>query len=84
MNIEKISDLRRAMRQGPYVWPGGYTVYFITSDGAILSREAVKAELHQVIWSVANKVNDGWRVVAADYNEEDNDLTCDHTGATIA
>jgi len=33
MKIETISDFRKAMRHGPYAWPGGYPCYFIMGDG---------------------------------------------------
>lgn len=83
MNIDTVGDFRRAMRHGPYAWPGGYPCYFITSDGAALSFEAAKAERRQIIWSIGHKINDGWRVVAMDVNWEDTRLICDHTGKTI-
>jgi hypothetical protein len=39
-----ISDFRHAMRNGAYAWPGGYPLYFVTSDGEALSFEAAKTE----------------------------------------
>lgn len=76
-------DLKNALRAGPYAWPGGYPLFFITSDGAALSFDAVRQEIRQVFWSIRNGVNDGWRVVAVDVNWEDPDLTCEHTGRLI-
>ena len=76
-------DLKNALRAGPYAWPGGYPLFFITSDGAALSFDAVRQEIRQVIWSIRHGVNDGWRVVAVDVNWEDPDLTCEHTGKRI-
>ena len=49
MTIKTLSDFRAAMRNGPYAWPGGYPLYFITSDGAALSFDAVKENLRLVI-----------------------------------
>ena len=82
MNIETVGDFRRAIRQGPRR-PGGYPVFFITSDGAALSYAAAKAEKRNVLWSIGHKMNDGWRIIGADINWEDQDLTCDHTGQLI-
>lgn len=79
----KTLDLKNALRNGPYAWPGGYPLFFITSDGAALSFDAVRQEIRQVIWSMRHGVNDGWRVVAVDVNWEDSDLTCEHTGKRI-
>jgi hypothetical protein len=83
MNINTVKDLKQALRNGPYAWPGGYPLYFITSDGAALSFKAVRENFRCVIWSIKNKVNDGWRVQAMDVNYEDNELYCDHTGEKI-
>ena len=83
MNINTVKDLKQALRNGPYTWPGGYPLYFITSDGAALSFKAVRENLRCVIWSIKNKVNDGWRVQAMAINYEDNELYCDHTGEKI-
>ena len=76
-------DLKNALRSGPFAWPGGYPLYFITDDGAALSFDAVRENLRPVIWSIRNGVNDGWRVVGCDVNWEDASLFCDHTGNRI-
>ncbi len=83
MPINSISDFRRAMRNGPYAWPGCYPCYFITSDGAALSFEAAKKERRNILESIAHRLDDGWRVVAVEINWEDGQLTCDHTGERI-
>lgn len=81
-DINTIAELKATLRAGQYAWPGGYPVFFITSDGATLSFDSVKEELHQIIWSIENQVSDGWRVVACDINYEFT-LFCDHSGEQI-
>lgn len=81
--ITNTHELRATLRNGPYAWPGGYQMYFITSDGAPLSFDAVRAEYRQVSDAIRAKANDGWRVVAVDINYEDRDLYCAHTNARI-
>jgi len=76
-------QIKQSLRDGPHAWPGGYPKFFITSDGAALSHEAVRAEWRQVCDAVRHTSNDGWRVVAEDVNWEDPDLYCDHTGNRI-
>ncbi len=76
-------DLKNALRNGPYAWPGGYPCYFITSDGAALSFEAVRSEFRQVIRAIRQGLNDGWRVVAVAINYEEPHLYCEHTGKLI-
>jgi hypothetical protein len=82
-SIDTVAQLKATLRAGPYAWPGGYPLYFITSDGAALSFDTVRAELHQVIYSIANQIDDGWRVVACDINHEDSDLYDAHTSEKI-
>jgi len=83
MNINTISDFRRAVRNGPYAWPGGYPFYFITSDGAVLSFMAAKKERRNILEAIRDKDHSGWRVIAVDINWEDPELYCDHTGKRI-
>jgi hypothetical protein len=80
MEIKTIGDYRRAVRNGPYAWPGGYPVFFATSDGASLCWECgAKKARHQVIAAIAGKdFASGWRVNAVDVNWESADLHCDH------
>lgn len=83
MDIRSISDFRAAMRHGPYAWPGGYPIYFITDDGAALSFEAAHQERRNILEAIHNQDHSGWRIIAADINWEDSELTCDHTGERI-
>jgi hypothetical protein len=84
MNIQSISDFRKAMRNGPYAWPGGYPVYFITSDGAALSFKAAKQERRNILEALKdNDTRSGWHICGADINWEDCELMCDHTGERI-
>ncbi len=77
------SELKETLRSGKYTWPGAYPLFFITSDGAALSFEAVRENLRSVLWSMKNQVNDGWRVVQTEVNWEDGELYCEHTGERI-
>ncbi len=83
MDINTISDFRKAMRNGPYAWPGGYPLYFITKDGAALSFKAAKAERRNIISAIRDNDDSGWNVIAIDINWEDAELTCDHSGERI-
>jgi len=83
MKTYTTTDLKAQLRSGAYAWPGGYPLFFITSDGAALSFDAVRENLRSVLWSMRNGVNDGWRVVGCDVNWEDASLFCDHTGNRI-
>ena len=82
-NITTGRELRATLRAGECTWPGNYPLYFITSDGAALSFEAVRAGLRCVLDSIRHHSHDGWRVVAVDVNYEDAHLVCEHTGKPI-
>lgn len=81
--ITDTHQLRATLRHGGFAWPGGYPMYFLTSDGAALSFEAVRANLHSVLDAIQTRSGNGWRVVACDVNWEDTDLYCAETNAKI-
>lgn len=81
--IETTHDLKAALRAGRYTDLGGHPLYFITSDSAALSFDSVRRKLSQVLDSVRNGHNDGWRVIGVEINYEDPDLMCDHSGERI-
>ena len=76
--------IKQQLRAGKYAWPGGYPLYFVTSDGAALSFCAVRAEWRNVVAAHLTKdTRSGWHIAGADVNWEDGDLYCDHTGERI-
>jgi hypothetical protein len=88
MNINSISDFRRAMRHGAYAWPGGYPCYFVMSDGEALSFKAAKVERRLLLEALVDYATNehersGWRPVAVEVNWEDETLVCAHTNEPI-
>lgn len=83
MLIKNGRELRKAVKQGAWAWPGGYPIYFIASDGAPLSFEAVAENLEQCAEATQTQDKGGWCIVAADINWEDTELTCEHKGVRI-
>jgi len=83
MMIRTVSDFRRAVRNGPYAWPGGYPCYWITADGGALAFDVCKTHRRSMLQAIADQDSSGWRVVALDINWEDDTLVCDHTGKRI-
>jgi hypothetical protein len=88
VNINSISDLRAAFRNGPYAWPGGYPCFFLMSDGAALSFKAAKAERRELLEALVDyrdnpHESSGWRPVALEINWEDSELYCAHTNERI-
>lgn len=81
--ISTTAQLKATLRAGEHAWPGGYPLYFITSDGAALSFEGVRENLRHVLDSIRTRSNDGWRVVACEVNWENSAVYCDATGKHI-
>ena len=84
MLIRNVEEFRKAVRIGPYVWPGGYAAEFITNDGACICHKCANKERRNIVDSISTKTDDGWFVVgwdcAANHDETN---TCDHCGKDI-
>ena len=78
-----IDQFREAIEYGPYAWPGGYPLYFVTSDGAALSFEAAEQNIQNIEFSIREEIYDEWHIAAVDINWEDINLYCDDTGNRI-
>lgn len=91
--MKTLREVKTALRDGPYAWPGGYPLYFLCDDGEALCfacvrkqwREVVSAHLrmrqchgHRVPRDISQ-----WLVVAIDTNWEDPDLRCAHCDSRI-
>ncbi len=81
--IDTPAQFARTLNAGPFAWPGGYPLYFITSDGEALSFDAAKANARQVCAAIRERSRDGWRVLGCAVNWEDADLVCADTGKPI-
>jgi len=82
--INTVQEFGAALKQGPYAWPGGYPLYFVTSDGGSLSFATAwnaRASIARAI--IDDDKSGGWKVIGYDVNWEDADLTDDHTGNRI-
>jgi hypothetical protein len=84
MPINSISDFRKAMRNGPYAWPGGYPLYFVMADGEALSFRAAKDNRREIISALAYPgTAKDWQPIAFEINWEDADLWCAHRAEKI-
>lgn len=61
--VDSVAQIKAALRAGPYVWPGGYELFAVTSDGAALCFDCVKAEFRQIAHSTRHRLSDGWRII---------------------
>ena len=83
-NIRTTTDLRAAVREGPYAWPGGYPLYAVAQDGEALCFDCLRTEYRQILWAVKNEdKHSGWRIIGIDTNWEDPSLRCTHCSKLI-
>lgn len=78
-----VSMFRRDVRNGPFAWPGGYPLYFLTSDGDVLCHDCAYKKRGSIIHAIHGGWGDGWRVVCMGVNYEDPECECDHCGERI-
>lgn len=78
-----VTDFNAQLDAGAFAWPGGYPLYFITSDGDTMSFDYAKANANLIRVAIAEDSNDGWRVIGCDVNWEDPTLYCCGNGARI-
>ena len=79
MKINNTKELKQALRDGPYAWPGGYPLYFIAADGEPLCHTCVKRNFKQVIYETYRpRAGDMFRVIGQEINYEDEHLHCAH------
>lgn len=82
--IKTVAQFKAALRAGAYAWPGGYSIYFITDDGAVLCHACAKKEARQIIPSIAQQSRDGWRVLGCACTADDEyGVVCDHCNTDI-
>jgi hypothetical protein len=79
-----LKNVKEILRNGPYAWPGGYPLYFVTTDGAALSFKTVKEEWRNVVDAHLRRDSRcGWAIAGFDINYEDPNLYDDHSGDRI-
>lgn len=82
-HIENTHQLRATIRAGGFVFPGGYRLFFITSDSAALCFECAKSGYRNISGPIRSRASDGWRVEACAINYENGSLYCDNCNKQI-
>lgn len=76
----KSRKLRDELIASPYVWPGGYPMFAVTSDGAALCHKCCQSE-HKAIGFTYG--TDGWAIDCLGVNCGYPSLYCDHCNNRI-
>jgi hypothetical protein len=84
MDIKNVSQMKASIRAGQYVFPGGYELFFIASDGGSICFDCARKEFRNIADSIRNNISDGWKIVACDNAEYYEDgLNCDHCNKVL-
>lgn len=79
VKINNTTELKQALRAGPYAWPGGYPCYFVASDCEPLCHDCVKQEFKLAVREMRHpSAFDMFRVIGQEINYEDEHLHCAH------
>lgn len=80
----KLSQIKQALRNGAYAWPGGYPLYFVASDGEAMSFAGVRMSWRDIVRAyLTNDERSGYMLVAVEANWEDAELHCCVSGDRI-
>jgi hypothetical protein len=63
-----------------YAWPGGYPIFYLTQDDAVLCPQCANGENGS---DTLVQDDPQWNVTAHDINWEDPDMTCEHCNRRI-
>jgi hypothetical protein len=77
--IESVADLKATLRAGKYTFPGGYELFFTTSDGAAICFDCARENFALIADSIKTDTSDGWKIIACDIADHyESGLSCDH------
>ena len=84
MKISNKHQFLAVLAEGPWAWPGGYPLFFVTSDGEALSFRSAEREQEAICEAIAegDKAS-SWFVIGVEINYEDAELYCCHSGERI-
>jgi hypothetical protein len=57
-------DFIRALKSGPYAWPGGYPLCAVFSDGALCCYKCAKENALHIARAIRDDERDGWKAIA--------------------
>jgi len=75
MRIKNTKDLKIAIRQGDFYFPGGYPLYFVMNDGGTVCPQCIRENYKIVLDSVKHEIADDWNAIAIKVNYEEEE-TC--------
>ncbi len=77
--LEQVKD---AIRH-PCAWPGGYPVYTIMTDGALLCPQCARENYRQIVHATKTRARSDWQAAGADVYWEGEPEPCGHCGKLL-
>ena len=78
-----LKALREAIRAGFLVWPGGYQMLAVMSDGESLCCKCARAEYRLISRATRDGLRDGWACAGVQVHWEGAPEVCAHCGNDI-
>ncbi len=60
--MDVLTAVKQAIRDR-YVWPGGYPVYVVLTDGDMLCGDCAKENYYSIAWELIKDVDYGWKPI---------------------
>ncbi len=75
--------VKNAIRH-PYAWPGGYPIYTVMADGALLCPDCARHNFRQIVEATRdNKWRNDWSALGAEIYWEGPTQHCAHCGKPL-
>ena len=79
--MKTLEQVKEAIRNS-FVWPGGYPLYTVMSDGELLCPKCAKKNYRLIAEATKKKLNDGWKAEGAEILWEGLEY-CGHCGKEL-
>lgn len=83
MTVQELKSFFVKGRAKAYAWPGGYPMFYVTTDGEALCPDCLTRDRESAFRSTHEKLRDGWEIAGGDVNYENPDLYCDQCSKRI-
>lgn len=88
--ITSVADFKAALRAGPYTFPGGYAVAFLSTQGGLICHDCARKHAFEIICSIDGDIRGKWHLFGQWHLcgqavvEETYGDTCENCGQDIA
>lgn len=81
--MKALQQVKAAIRNGPFVWPGGYPLLAIMEDGENLCIPCLHREFRSIVRATLRGYWREWVLAGVDVYWEGPPVQCAHCGTTV-